>query len=57
MKYLSVYILFAVYLLFFKFSILVYSQEQSPNLKFNYNELYNSIQNEYGIDQELINGI
>jgi hypothetical protein len=47
----------SLFLLSYSFSISIYSQEQSSYIKTNYNELYKSIQDVYGFDQVLVNGI
>jgi hypothetical protein len=45
------------FLLILDFPFSIYSQEQSSYIKTDFNELYKSIQDEYGFDQVLVNGI
>lgn len=49
--------LFIVYFLLIKYPITGYAQENNPERKVNYHELYKSVQEEYGFDQVLVNGI
>lgn len=49
--------LLAVYIIYLVFSLAIDAQEHPNKIKTSYLELYKSFQNEYGFDQELINGI
>ena len=51
------FVLFLTYLLLFRFSFSGYSQKSEAGISVSYDELYQSVQKKFGVDQELTNGI